>query len=136
MISARPKPVNMAVQGICRSKRKSDSGPRAMGMMSFDTSSPAAAANRHSRTDSATTNDNTVLSENPSAFSTANSGIRSRTDCSIVLPLKKSSMKNTAPNTALVRKFTSPKNCRSDCAPDLSELVRVATAEFANSLSI
>ena len=70
------------------------------------------------------------------AFSTASSGMRSRTDCRIVLPVRNSSVKSTAPTMAFTIAPTSP-SCRScACAYSASFWVSVSSGEFANSASI
>ena len=50
----------------------------------------------------------TAPSVKPSVFSTASSGVRSRTDCIITAPTEKSRAKNTAPTMARTTKPMSP----------------------------
>ena len=57
---------------------------------------PSAAATQQSTSDSASTSPTTAVLPNPYVFKTASSGIRSRTDCIIVLPVTNSSANITA----------------------------------------
>ncbi len=57
---------------------------------------------------SASTMPSTVPSLKPRVFSTASSGVRSRTDCIITVPTESSRAKNTAPMIARTTKPMSP----------------------------
>jgi hypothetical protein len=98
--------------------------------------SPMAAANRHSSSDSASTSISTPPSEKPSVLSTASSGMRSRTDCIIVLPVRKSSVKKTAPRMERTMNWMSPCCLRKDCWNSFSVWVFVSSGEFSKSASM
>ena len=77
----------------------------------------------------------TAKSENPSVFKIANSGIRSRKDCAMVLPATNNMVKNTAPNISVVIKPISPNCLAKDLAKSFSLLVLVSAGELAKSAS-
>src|SRR3984957_16250150 len=81
-----------------------------MGSVAKLNASPMTPAIMHSRRDSARTSPSTLPSPKPRVFRTASSGMRSRTDCIIVLPVRNRSVKNTAPKIARRTKPMSP-NC-------------------------
>ena len=110
-------------------------GRRPAGKISAASPSPMSAANTHSRSDSASTSVVTAPSVNPSVFSTASSGMRSRTDCIIVLPVRNSSVNITAPTMAFTMKPMSPICLICACANSFSFCVFVSSGELANSLS-
>ncbi len=72
----------------------------------------------------------------PSVFSTASSGVRSRTDCIITAPTENNSAKNTAPTMARTTKPMSPI-CLIELAASWCSLsVLVSLGELANWASI
>ena len=85
---------------------------------------------------SASTVISTPLSVKPRVFMMPNSGVRSRADCIMLLPVMNSSMNSTAPPTERVRKPMSPMDCRPASTLAFSEVVRVGAEELANRPSI
>ncbi len=99
---------------------------------------------------SASTSASTLLFEKPIVFSTASSGMRSRTACAIVLPVRRISVKNTAAMIAPTMSPMSPscltnatierllglrlrfvigvRRQRVDCGRDLFRFVRIVDA--------
>src|SRR5882672_8859283 len=75
----------------------------------------------------------TNRSENPTAFSTASSRVRSRTAIAIVLPVTSRSVKNTTLPTLTIRSWILPICLTNDAANAFSVSVLVSAAEFANS---
>src|SRR3546814_9849945 len=61
--------------------------------------------------------------------------MRSRTDCIMVLPVRNSSVKNTAPRIALTMKLMSPNCLMNDCVNSFSLCELVSSGELTNSRS-
>ncbi len=133
--SAMPPPIAMTISGILKAPKICFSAPRIESEASR-WPSPTSAANRHSASASISTSVSTLPSEKPSVFSTASSGVRSRTDCIIVFAVRNSSVNSTAPTIALAMKLMSPSCLSCICASADSVCVRVSYEEFANSASI
>ena len=72
------------------------------------------------------TSASTLPSEKPRVLSTASSGVRSLTDCIIVLAVRNSSVNSTAPTIALTMKLMSPICLSCICASADSVCVRVS----------
>ncbi|MEJ0065296.1 MAG: hypothetical protein WDM85_07465 [Caulobacteraceae bacterium] len=72
----------------------------------------------------------------PSVFSTANSGVRSRTDCIITAPTENSRAKNTAPTMLFTTKPMSPICLTESAASWRSLSVLVSSGELANRASM
>ena len=70
------------------------------------------------------------------AFSTASSGMRSRTDCIMVLPVRNNSVKSTAPTIAFTMTLMLPICLSCACAYSASSWVSVSSDEFANRASM
>ena len=85
--------------------------------------------------DSAITIPSTVLSLKPTVLSTANSDMRSRTDCAIVLPVTSNRVKKTAARISCTISAMSPSCSMKERANASSVLVLVSLGELANSAS-
>ncbi len=88
------------------------------------------------RIDSASTSTRTNASENPTAFSTASSPVRSRTAMAMVFPVTSRRVKKTTVPMARIRKLMFPICLTNPAAKAFSVWVRVSQGEFANASSM
>ena len=113
-----------------------DTNRPANGKTAVASASPHAAANRHTATASTRISKNTARSVKPMVLRTASSGVRSRTDCIIMVAVANSSAPSTAVTTARMRKSRSPIRCTWACASSRSDSVLVSFEELAKRRSI
>ena len=85
---------------------------------------------------SASTRAVTLPSEKPSVLRIASSGMRSRIDCAMVLPVRSRSVKNTAARIRATSAPTSPICLAKPMANSFSGCVFVSSGEFAKRRSI
>ena len=89
-----------------------------------------------SRIASASTSQRMLRLEKPIVFSTASSGMRSRTACAMVLPVSSSRVKNTAPMIAVTIRPMSANCLAKAWLNAVSVWVLVSWSEFALSVSM
>jgi len=91
---------------------------------------PMPAPSPSSTSDSANTRRVTLLSEKPRVLRMASSGIRSRMDCAMTLPVRIRSVKNTATRMRVTSAPMSPICFAKPSANSFSGCVLVSSGEF------
>jgi len=131
----RPSPSNQ-VSGRIATSSCPPLAVRITGRLRRASTSPHRPPSDSSRTDSDSTSASTVGLLKPMVLSTASSGMRSRMDCAMVLPVSSSRVKNTAPMMAVTIRPMSPICLAKERWKSRSPWVLVSSAELANSRSM
>ncbi len=110
--------------------------PLTTGIITDARPMPSTPPSTISSTDSTSTSTSTVPLVKPSVFSTASSGMRSRTACAMVLPVSSSRVKNTAAMIAVTIRPMSANCLAKDWLNACSVWVLVSCAEFSEIASM
>ena len=97
---------------------------------------PSSPPSKQSRTDSPSTSMATLASEKPSVFSTASSGMRSRSAWFMTTAVSSRMVKNTADRMPLAISPMSPSWAPKERASSSSVVVLVGSREFSNKASM